>query len=171
VPTAGGEIFVYYARCVQPLNATSFTATFVNAVFPQCSGVIVAYKGVNLVNPIGATNTGTTGSGTSVTAAITTTKNNSQCIGFGGTTSNNALSAKSGQTEVVETASVGGFSRCHWVYENSITASSGTGVTMETDAAGTTSLANYAIELLAGDNLRFSKNSLRPHMFAPGLAR
>lgn len=171
IPTAGGEIFLYWARVIQPIKSIVYTATFTGASFPQVSQIIAAYKGVNMANPIGAFNSGTVGSGTSVSAAITTTKANSNVISFTGQTANNAMSAGTGQTEVNETASVGGFSRCNTQYTTAITSASGTSVTCDTSVGVNTSMAIYTIELIDGSRPSFQTKPLRPRIFTAGLAR
>lgn len=171
VPTAGGEIFIYWTRTAQPLNAVAFTATFTNGNFPQCSGIIGAFKGANIADPVGNFNTGTVSNGTSVTSAITTLKANSLGIAFTGQTANIAMAPGTDQTEANETTSVGTFSRCHMIYQNAVTPTAGTSVTMETTTGSNASMAMYALELIDGARPSFTEKKLRPYVFAPGLAR
>lgn len=171
IPTAGGEIFVYWTRTTQPLNAISFTATFTSGNFPQCSGIIGAFNGGKYIEPIGASNTGTVSNGTSVTSAFNTTKPSSLGVAFTGQTADIAMSPGTGQSEANETTSAGTFSRCHMIYQNSITPASGTSVTMESTAGSNVSMAMYALELIDGTKPSFQKNTLRPRPFAPGIAR
>lgn len=148
VPTAGGEIFVYWALASSILSGQIITATFTGGNFPQCSGIIQAWKGCDTTTPIGANSSGTTGSGKIVTGTYTSTVDNSQGIGYTGETAVVTLGVGSNQTEINEVRSVGSFSRSNAMYQDSATATAGTSVSMDSTTASNVAMAIWAIELL-----------------------
>lgn len=147
VPTAGGEIFVYYAKAPSVLAASVITATFTGGNFPQCSGIIQAWKGCDVTTPIGANSSGTTGSGTTVTGTYTSTVDNSQGIGYAGQTAVIAMGVGASQTEITEVRSVGSFSRSNAMYRNSATTPAGTSVSMDATTGSNVAMAIWAVEL------------------------
>lgn len=149
IPTAGGEVFLYYALASSIISSTAYTATFTGAFYPQVSQHLMAFKGVKKTGGfIGASNTGSTGSATSVSASVTTTANNSLVVGGVGQTANIAMSPGSGQNEAAETTSAGGFSRCQALYRNAVTGSSGTSVAISNTTGSNAAMGVWAVELL-----------------------
>jgi len=157
VPTAGGEIFVYWALAASILSSQTITATFTGGNFPQCSGIIQAWKGCDTTTPVGATQSGTVGNGTTVTGTYTSTVDNSQGIGFAGQTANNSMSAGSNQTEIIEVASIGTFSRSNAIYQNSVTTPAGSSVSMSSTTGSNCAMAIWGIELLPPATLSTEK--------------
>jgi hypothetical protein len=149
IPTASGEVYHYWALAPSILSAVSFTATFTGGGFPQVSGHISAYKGVDTTAPIGDHDTGTANGATTVSSTSVTTRNNSRVIALTGQTANVAMAAGSGETEAAETASVGGFSRSNSTYQDSVTATSGTSVQMDVTTGSNTYMGMRSIEILA----------------------
>lgn len=147
IPNLGGKFFVYHALAAAQLTTTTFTLTFTSGGWPQQSAIIAAYSGIDTAGFIGASTTGTSNFGTSMTANVTTTRANSLVIGGFGQTSNAAMTIGTNQTENAEVGSAGGFSRTMEGNRDAVTATSGTSVTMNTSWAGNLNAGMFAVEL------------------------
>lgn len=148
VPSAGGEVYHYWAMAPTALSAVQFTATFTGGGFPQCSGIISAYKDVHPTAPIGDDTTGTVGAGTAVSATVITTAANSLVIAMTGQTGAQAMSPGAGETEVSEEVGQA-FSRSNSTVQDAITTNASTSVQMDVTVGSNSSMAMRAIELLA----------------------
>lgn len=149
VPTAGGELYAYYAFAASVQTGVSITATFTGGGFPQATGVLMAFKGVKTSGAfVGDDGNGTT-VGTGVNAPVTTTADNSLVICGCGQTANVAMTPGANQTEAIEVTVAGGaFSRCSGQYRTATTPTSGTEVQMNNTTATDAPRAMITIELL-----------------------
>jgi hypothetical protein len=176
--TGGGQDEIWGAWAAAQQTNVVITINFTGSNFPQCAGQTLCLSGTDLTGTVAAA-IGATGSntanGTGPSQAVTTTRANSLVVALMGQQSNRTLTAGASQTLQGTQVSAGGVSGSSAVYQNAVTASASTSVTMSgTWSGGAINYSILALEVLAPLNpsSKFPPpNALRPHAFSPGLAR
>ncbi len=141
---------------------------------PQMTVVASAYRGIEPTSATswyGTPNTGNTGAGSSISAAVTTTGRNSLIVSTGGHTGSLTITAGTGQTLNSANPSTAGFSVASQERQNAITNPIGISVTGSFNLSGSGAIGIFTIELLANSDASFRETRLRPAIFKPGLAR
>lgn len=152
VATTGGWVSVWRTLASGTYSGGSITVNYAGG-FPQASVVVTAYTGTDTTGTngsgaVGASNSATAG-GTAPSVNVTTTRANSLVVAGVGQDSGITWSAGSGQTINDQTLSAGGFSTLAQFRQNSVTANSGTAVTMNATSSSSASEAIIGVEILA----------------------
>lgn len=152
VPGASnGKLFIYWAFATGVITTTTFTGTFTGGGNPQSSAVIGAISGADTGNSgadaIGDIDTATANFAQTISTTSTTTRANSLVISFTGETQNDDMTVGTGQTEVNEGISAGGFSRLNFARRTNVAGGSGSSVGMDITVTGFRLMAMMSIEI------------------------
>ncbi len=150
--TNNGWTEVWRSLAASTLSAVVFTVNFPTGQFPQASGVASAYSGTDITGTEGSGAVGAiskiAGSSTAPSRALTTTRANSLVTAGIGGTGSGTFTAGTGQTlNGQATATPGLFSTSTQLRRSTLTAASGTSVTMNATLSATAPWGIIAVEI------------------------